>query len=314
MMILELHRQGVSISAIARRTGHDPKTVRKYVERGVEAPAYGPRSVGRPSKLAPFLSFLFLSFLGERIAASPDLIAARQTREIRAMGDTGAYTAVKRHLAAIRPEQRPKPYEVRFETPPGVQAQVDFARFVVDFTDDPGTSRIGWLFSLVLGHSRFLFARYVMHQDLQTLKDKRAEVHGRIAAYEAQIAQAKHDLAHINATIGLFTDPEKQRARYMVSHGFFKKGEIADICVRHLEVDGEMTTRQLAERVMVERKLDASDTTLRNSVVFKVVQALRHAKRRKLVRMVDKRQGMCVWAAGDAVTLRVVANSPSKPG
>jgi len=76
---------------------------------------------------------------------------------------------VKRFLAAIRPDNGPKPYEVRFETPPGLQAQVDFARFVVDFADDPGTSRVVWLFSLVLGHSRFLFARYVLHQDLQTL-------------------------------------------------------------------------------------------------------------------------------------------------
>ena len=144
---------------------------------------------------------------------------------------------------------------------------------------------------------------------IQSLKDRRAEIHGRIAAYEAQIAQARHDLAHVSATIRLFTEPEHQRARYMVSHGFFKKGEIADVCVRHLEVDGEMTTRQLAERVMAERKLDASDRTLRNSVVFKVVQALRHAKRRKLVRMVEKRKGMCVWAAGDAVTLRVCAGA-----
>ena len=149
---------------------------------------------------------------------------------------------------------------------------------------------------------------------VQSLKNKRSEIHGRIAAYEAQIAQARHDLAHVNATIRLFTEPEHQRARYMVSHGFFKKGEIADICVRHLAVDGEMTTRELAERVMAERKLDVSDTTLRNSVVFKVVQALRHARRRKLVRMVEKRKGMCVWAAGDAVTLRVVASSPSRSG
>ena len=42
---------------------------------------------------------------------------------------------MKRYLAAIRPEQGPKPYEVRFETPAGAQAQVDFARFVVDFAD-----------------------------------------------------------------------------------------------------------------------------------------------------------------------------------
>ena len=164
MMILELHRQGVSITAIARRTGRDPKTIRKYIERGIEAPAYGPRSAGRPSKLAAYLHFL-----RERVTAFPDLSAARLTREIRELGYGGAYTAVKRYLAAIRPQNGPKPYEVRFETPPGVQAQVDFARFVVDFADDPGICRIVWLFSLVLGHSRFLFARYVMHQDLQTL-------------------------------------------------------------------------------------------------------------------------------------------------
>lgn len=164
MMILELHRQGVSISAIARRTGRDPKTIRKYIERGIEAPVYGPRMLGRPNKLAPYLEFL-----RERVTAFPDLTAARLTREIRELGYMGAYTAVKRFLAAIRPENGPKPFEVRFETPPGVQAQVDFARFVVEFTDEPGVSRIVWLFSLVLGHSRFLFARYVMHQDLQSL-------------------------------------------------------------------------------------------------------------------------------------------------
>ena len=33
IVILDLHRQGLSISAIARRTGRDPKTVRKYIAR-----------------------------------------------------------------------------------------------------------------------------------------------------------------------------------------------------------------------------------------------------------------------------------------
>src|SRR5438270_697775 len=116
MMIPELHRQGLTITAIARRTGRDPKTVRKYIERGIEAPVYGPRSVGRPSKLAPFMGFL-----RERVVAFPDLSAARLTREVRELGYAGAYTAVKRFLAAIRPETGPKPYEVRFETPPAVQ-------------------------------------------------------------------------------------------------------------------------------------------------------------------------------------------------
>ena len=33
VMILELHRQGVSVSAIARQVGLDRKTVHKYIER-----------------------------------------------------------------------------------------------------------------------------------------------------------------------------------------------------------------------------------------------------------------------------------------
>jgi transposase len=163
-VILDLHRQGVSISAIARRTGHDPKTVRKYIERGLELPAYSPRRSGRPNKLAPYLGYL-----RERVVAFPELSAVRLTREIRGNGYTGAYTAVKRFVAAIRPEGGPKPFEVRFETPIGQQAQVDFARFVTEFTDDPGATRVVWLFSMVLGHSRFIFARFVIHQDLKTL-------------------------------------------------------------------------------------------------------------------------------------------------
>ena len=105
------------------------------------------------------------------------------------------------------------------------------------------------------------------------MTQKRAEILSRIKAYEAQVAEAKHDLAHVNATIERFAAPERQRARYMVCHGFFKKGEFAVICVGHPDVDGEMTTRELPEAVMAERDLETSDATLRNSVVFKVVQA-----------------------------------------
>src|SRR6188472_298714 len=64
MMMLDLHRQGLSVTAIARRTGRDPKTIRKYIECGLELPTYGPRQVGRPNKLAPYLDYL-----RERVAA-----------------------------------------------------------------------------------------------------------------------------------------------------------------------------------------------------------------------------------------------------
>ncbi|SDK67521.1 hypothetical protein SAMN04488026_104920 [Aliiruegeria lutimaris] len=66
----------------------------------------------------------------------------------------------------------------------------------------------------------------------------------------------------------------------MVSHGFCKKGEIADICIRHLDVAEAMTNRERAERVEAEENLDIPDTALRNSVVSKLVQALCNAKRK----------------------------------
>jgi transposase len=162
MMILELHRQGLTVSAIARQLGIDRKTVRRYIARGLEPPTYGPRPARQRSTDG------FLPYLGERLAAFPGLTAVRLWRELRERGYTGGYTAVKRAVRGIRPEPS-APFEVRFETAPGEQAQVDLARFEIEFTDEPGAKRIVWLFSMVLGYSRLIWCRFIVHQDMQSV-------------------------------------------------------------------------------------------------------------------------------------------------
>ena len=162
MMILDLHRQGLSVSDIARRTGFDRKTVRRYIARGLEPPAYTPRPP-RPTLLAPYHACL-----RERVAAFPELRASRLLRELRAMGYRGGYTQLTDFLRTVRP-QTPVGFEQRFETAPGQQAQVDFAHFRAEFAAEPGVSRVVWLFSMVLGHSRLIWARFVAHQDLQAV-------------------------------------------------------------------------------------------------------------------------------------------------
>lgn len=129
---------------------------------------------------------------------------------------------------------------------------------------------------------------------LQTLSRKRAEILGAIAKHQAAIAQAKHDLSHVSATMKILEGSDARQRVYIVSQGFFAKGEIAALCQHHL-ADGPLTTRELAERVMSEKGLDASDVPLRDSVVYKVVQALRHAARRNAVVLAEKRGGLCVW-------------------
>jgi Winged helix-turn helix len=161
-MILELHRQGVGVSAIARQLELDRKTVRRYIAQGLEPPAYGPRQP-RISQLQAFEPYL-----RQRLSAFPQLTGRRLHRELRDLGYSGGYTILTDLLREIRPVEVSS-FEVRFETPPGRQAQVDFAHFRTVFTDEPGVERILWLFSLVLGHSRMLWGRFVLHQDLQTL-------------------------------------------------------------------------------------------------------------------------------------------------
>jgi transposase len=163
VMILDLARQGLSVSAIARRTGRDRKTIRTYIARGLEPPAYKPRKPAL-SPLAPFEAFL-----RERVGRFPELTGRRLWREIRDLGFGGGYATVTDFLRTVRPPAEPAAFERRFETPPGRQAQVDFAYFKLRFEDEPGAERIVWLFSMVLGHSRMMWARFVAQQDLATV-------------------------------------------------------------------------------------------------------------------------------------------------
>jgi transposase len=173
VMILDLARQGLTVSAIARRTGHDRKTIRKYMERGLEPPVYKPREPS-PSLLAPFEAFL-----RERVERFPELTGRRLWREVRELGFGGGYSTITEFLRGVRPPGNDGAFERRFETPPGRQAQVDFAFFKTQFTEEPGAERIVWLFSLVLGHSRMMWARFVAQQDLATV------LRCHVAAFEA---------------------------------------------------------------------------------------------------------------------------------
>lgn len=113
------------------------------------------------------------------MARFPELTGQRLWREIRELGFSGGYSTVTEFLRDVRPAAAPALFERRFETPPGRQAQADFAFFRVPFTDEPGPERIVWLFSLVLGHSRMMWGRFVARQDLA------AVLRCHVAAFEA---------------------------------------------------------------------------------------------------------------------------------
>lgn len=163
IMIMDLHRQGLKVAVIARQVGIDRKTVRKYIARGLEVPTYGPRQP-RDRLLDPWMDYL-----RARLEAYPGLSARRLLREICERGYTGGYSTVRDTVRALRPAGGGSPFAVRFETPPGQQAQVDFAQFRVRFTSAPDSVQIVWLFSMVLGFSRLIWGRFAQRQTMQTV-------------------------------------------------------------------------------------------------------------------------------------------------
>ena len=153
--------QGMSKAAVARRQGISERTVYRWIAAGQldrelddEAVRYGPRR--RRSKLDPYKGII-----DARLAEYPELSAVRLLQEVRAAGYPGGYGQVKRYVREVRPRPPEEPVR-RFETPPGHQGQVDFAKF-----------RLPWgqrhALIVVLGYSRLMWLQYYERQTMAVL-------------------------------------------------------------------------------------------------------------------------------------------------
>ncbi len=154
--VVSLHRQGVSIRAISTRLGISRNTVRAALRRE-GPPARTPREL--PSKLDPFKDYLLA-----RLADYPELSAVALCEEIRALGYEGGLSILKEFTYPYR--QRRREPVVRFETPPGLQAQVDWSG--LGRHSVAGAERAPQLFVMVLGFSRALYAEAVWRATLES--------------------------------------------------------------------------------------------------------------------------------------------------
>lgn len=153
-MIKDLYRNGVTISEIARRTGHDRKTIRMIVLGPVNPLPQKRRA--RPSKLDAFKPYL------ERRIEEGVLNCNKLLDELRKQGYQGGRSLLKAFVQPYRAAPRTRA-TMRFETEPGEQAQVDWGHF--GFIEHHGCQRRLYAFIMTLGWSRAMYIEFTISAD-----------------------------------------------------------------------------------------------------------------------------------------------------
>jgi len=91
----------------------------------------------------------------------------RLLEEVRRRGYAGGYTVLRQRIKRLRTQCHRPPVE-RFETGPGVQAQMDWATYTIDFTQE-GRRKVQ-LFSYVLGYSRRQYIHFTASAEVADMR------------------------------------------------------------------------------------------------------------------------------------------------
>ena len=160
MDIKHLHREGHSIKSITRLTGHSRNTVRRVLRQPTK-PSF--RKPTRDSLLDEFKPYITKRY--QECALS----SVRLFAEIKPMGYRGSLATLRRFTHTLQAAQRAQgKLTVRYETPPGEQAQADWS-YCGRFADQLGKLVSVYAFVMILSFSRMLYVEFTRSMKLPLL-------------------------------------------------------------------------------------------------------------------------------------------------
>lgn len=142
------------------------ETVKRVVEQHRRDRQGSPGEPAEPRPRRPSKVDAYEDQIVRLLQRYPRITVGRIQEELRREGYDGGYSILCERVAALR-QQKPKAVVERFETAPGVQAQMDWASYTIDFTCE-GRRRVN-LFGYVLGYSRRQYLQFTDRQDMETL-------------------------------------------------------------------------------------------------------------------------------------------------
>jgi transposase len=163
--VLRRRYGGQSGRDIARDLHLSRKTVAKVLIEHRQQRANGTAGLPKPRESRGSLVDPYEATLRDYLERYPDISVVRLLEEVRRRGYAGGYTVLRQRIKQLRKQCHRPPVE-RFETGPGVQAQMDWATYTIDFSQEG--RRKAQLFSYVLGYSRRQYIHFTAFQDLET--------------------------------------------------------------------------------------------------------------------------------------------------
>jgi transposase len=154
-----LKKQGIkpNYTELGKRYGCDYRTVKRYFEQDPEVKITKKK---KPSKLDDYKTTI------EEKVIIP--VSAKSIYEfIKKQGYDGKYTIVKDYCRSMKQEKQ-KEATIRFETNPGLQAQVDWKESMRLVSSHGEVFEIN-LFLMILGYSRYKYIELTLNRNQDTL-------------------------------------------------------------------------------------------------------------------------------------------------
>jgi transposase len=182
-LVVMHNRQGWSIRALAKHFAVSRNTVRQILRKHQAHRDHGQDRVlcGKPVKRGSKLD-TYEKPIKQLLEKYPKITGQRLYEELVAAGYNGGISILRDHLRRIRPRPKKEPV-IRFETEPGLQAQMDWSPYTIKFTT--GTLKVQ-CFSCILGFSRRHFIDFTLRRDFFTLIRRHQDAFAHFGGVPAQ--------------------------------------------------------------------------------------------------------------------------------
>ena len=165
--IIHRRQQGQSIRGIARELGVSRRRVTSVINRQQHARSVESMTPELPRPRAKRAGKLddHEATIQQLLRRYPKITATRIMQELEKAGYQGGYTILRQRVKQLRvcPQRA---LVTRFETTPGLQGQMDWSVYDIDFTHE-GRRRVN-LFSYLLSYSRRQYLHFTERQDFDT--------------------------------------------------------------------------------------------------------------------------------------------------